>query len=186
VVGSSSTAATLLVSCDRCGALHHPNDEFPLHPLCDRCRLDGSHALDARSIAAAVTETAPGSFVLGYLDGTTFVPFLVGRSDSDVRGALDAWVDAPSSPQRRCAHSIQPWSLPSLPPARFGGPAGHRVGVGVDTGYTHFVFRYAESAIAAFECECRDYHELAGGVGLDNGHHPTPPADSPWACPLHC
>jgi hypothetical protein len=142
------------------------------------------HALDARSVAEAVRETAPGSFVLGYLDGTTFLPFYVGRSDSDVGGALHDWVDAPSSPPRRHTASLQPWNLSSLPQARFGGPAQHRVAAGIDSGYTHFVFRYAESAIAAFERECRDYHELAGG-GLDNDGHPAPPADSPCACPLH-
>jgi len=140
------------------------------------------HALDARGIAGAVTKTAPGSFVLGYLDGATFLPFYVGRSDSDVGGALHAWIDAPSSPPRRHGVGSHPWNLPSLPPARFGGPAQHRVAVGIDSGYTHFVFRYAESAVAAFESECRDFHQLDG---LDNDRHPLPPADSPWACPLH-
>jgi hypothetical protein len=153
-----------------------------MHSLCSRCRPAGAHRLDASSVAAAVRRTAPGSFVLGYRDGSSFLPFYVGRSDSDVGAALQHWVDAPSCPSRRPAPSVQPWELSSRPRARFGGPAALPVTLGFDTGYTHFVFCYADSALAAFESECRDFHELDG---LDNDRHPVPPADSPWACPLH-
>ena len=182
MAGSSQSRLEMLITCSRCGVLHPPADGFALHPLCDLCRAGGGPAdasnravrvLDERSVADAVTRTSPGSFVLGYLDGSTFTPFLVGRSDSDVGDRLRHWVDAPSCAPRRpppCA----PWSVrsPSLPS---GGA----------TAYTHFAFRYAHSAIEAFEQECRDYHNLGGGGGLDNPRHPQPPSDSPWACPLH-
>jgi len=47
------------------------------------------------------------------------------------------------------------------------------------------MFRYAPSAAAAFERECRDYHALGGSDGLDNPCHPEPPAGSACDCPFH-
>jgi hypothetical protein len=38
----------------------------------------------------------------------------------------------------------------------------------VDSSYTRFAFSYARSAEAAFEEECRIYHEFGGSEGLDN------------------
>lgn len=52
--------------------------------------VTGPYCLTLEQIAAVVTEKSPGSFVLGCLlpDGS-FVPRLVGRSDSDVRRELE-------------------------------------------------------------------------------------------------
>jgi len=177
--------AELSVSCCRCDALHRPTTEDAFHPLCERCARDGRalelgtrrfHALSDGSIAGAVGETSPGNFALGYLDGADFTVFYVGRSDSDVSASLHAWVDAPSCPPRRRAAPHAPWHVGT----RALGPTS----ADIDTAYTHFAFCYAPTAIAAFERECRDFHELGGTNGLDNPRHPEPPQGSPWACPM--
>jgi hypothetical protein len=142
-------------------------------------------ALDAKTITGAITETSPGNYVLGYLDGSAFTVFRVGRSDSDVGASLRGWVDAPSRPRRERTSSLEPWRRRSAPLPAFGMRASGRAALGADTAYTHFAFCYAPSALAAFEQECRDFHEFGGREGLDNDRHPRPPADSPWACPLH-
>jgi hypothetical protein len=142
-------------------------------------------ALDERTLADAITRTAPGNYVLGYLDDSDFTPFYVGRSDSDVAVSLREWVDAPSRRRRGRSSCSEPWRMRAVPPRGFEMrlPAG--ASFGSDTSYTHFAFCYAPSALEAFEQECRDYHDLGGHDGLDNAAHPQPPTDSPWACPLH-
>ncbi len=50
----------------------------------------GPYRLTKDEIAAVVAEKSPGSFVLGHLlPDNTFVPRLVGRSDSDIRQELE-------------------------------------------------------------------------------------------------
>jgi hypothetical protein len=142
------------------------------------------HDLHERAIGDAVSETSPGNYVLGYFDGSSFAAFYVGRSDSDVSASLQAWVGAPSRPRRHGPSPHAPWRSRSGPLPGLGTRALGRIAVGLDTGYTHFAFCYAPSAIAAFERQCRDYHALGGGERLDNQRHPQPPPDSPWACPV--
>lgn len=184
----------LLVSCGRCSALHRPENGLAFYNLCEPCRRTGSkgepelghfHALSDRAIADAVGETSPGNYALGYLDGSTFAVFYVGRSDSDVNASLHAWVDTPSRPRRHRSSSHAPWRLRSGPPVGLGTRALGRTAVGIDTSYTHFAFCYAPSAIAAFERECRDYHDLGGSENLDNHRHPEAPQGTPCACPVH-
>lgn len=143
------------------------------------------HALSERAIDEAVRETSPGNYALGYLDGSTFTVFYVGRSDADLNASLHAWVGAPSRPRRHASSPRAPWRSRSGPLADLGTHALGHIAVGLDTGYTHFSFSYAHSAFAAFERECRDYHGLGGCDGLDNRHHPEPLPASRWACPVH-
>lgn len=145
-----------------------------------------SQRLTDERIDEAVGRTSPGSYALGYLDGGAFIAFYVGRSDSDVNASLHSWigVDGGSARYRPSAkaaygthrrHSI-PLPTPALSP----------VGVVQDCGYTHFEFSYAPSAQAAFEGECRAYHDFGGSYGsLENARHPEPPEGLSWVCPAH-
>lgn len=143
------------------------------------------HALNDRMVSGAVGQTSAGNYALGYLDGSRFTVFYVGRSDSDLGSSLKAWVGAPSQPRRHRPSPQTPWRSRSGPPAALGTRALGYTAVGIDTGYTHFAFCYAPSPIAAWEQQCADYHELGGSDHLDNPHHPLPPTDAPWACPVH-
>jgi hypothetical protein len=49
--------------------------------------------------------------------------------------------------------------------------------------YARFKYSYATSAKAAFEKECRNYHDFGGKDKLDNSIHPDRPANSGWKCP---
>jgi hypothetical protein len=149
-----------------------------------KLRIPGFHSLSDRAISDAVSETSPGNYALGYLDRSGFTAFYVGRSDSDLGGCLHEWVGLPSHPRRHESSPQVPWCSRSGPGVGLGTRALGRIPVGVDTAYTHFAFCYAPSAIAAFERECRDYHELGGSDALDNPAHPQPPAGSSWVCPV--
>ena len=132
-----------------------------------------------------VLRTSPGTFQLGYMDGTTFMAFYVGRSDSDLNHCLHDWVGIPSRcktyvPSTRAAFGLRHRGLLSL-----GPPTFHRVGSRVDSAYSRFVFSYAGSSKAAFDNECRDYHDFGGRDGLDNERHPVPPPGSLWECVIH-
>ncbi len=50
-----------------------------------------------------------------------------------------------------------------------------------DSKYTHFKFSYASSSKAAFEKECKNYHDFI--KQLDNEIHPDRPDNSDWECP---
>lgn len=147
--------------------------------------ISAFHPLSDRAIADAISETSPGTYALGYLDGSDFAAFYVGRSDSDLGADLHDWVGAPSRPRRHESSLRAPWRSRSEALPGLGTRALGRIAVGIDTAYTHFAFCYASSAIAAFERECRDYHELGGSACLDNPNHPQPPPGSRWACPVH-
>jgi hypothetical protein len=47
--------------------------------------MNSSYPLTHEVIDEVLTRKSPGNYTLGYMDGTTFVVFYVGRSDSDVR-----------------------------------------------------------------------------------------------------
>ena len=49
--------------------------------------------------------------------------------------------------------------------------------------YKRFKFSYASSPKAAFEKECRNYHDFGGCQSLDNKIHPDRPAGTYWKCP---
>jgi len=50
--------------------------------------------------------------------------------------------------------------------------------------YTHFKFSYATSPKAAFEKECRNYHDFGESGKLDNEYHPQRPEGANWKCPV--
>jgi hypothetical protein len=56
--------------------------------------------------------------------------------------------------------------------------------VGKNSKYTHFKFSYATSPKAAFEKECRNFHDFRGTEKLDNDQHPQRPEGSDWKCPV--
>jgi hypothetical protein len=144
-----------------------------------------SYPLTHERIDEMVTVKSPGTCVLGYLDGSTFNVFYVGRSDSDVNQHLHDWVGTPGrykrhAPSTRAAFGVRRGRVLPL-----GTPTLERVGACLDSGYTRFAFRYAISANAAFETECRTYHDLGGSDRLDNERHPVPPSGSSCKCPMH-
>lgn len=51
--------------------------------------------------------------------------------------------------------------------------------------YEKFEYRHYLSARAAFEKECRLFHDLGGSARLDNSGHPARPDGAAWTCP-HC
>lgn len=53
-----------------------------------------------------------------------------------------------------------------------------------DSKYKKFKYSYASSAKAAFEKECKKYHEFGESKKLDNKSHPDRPSDSNWECPV--
>mgnify|MGYP001828330162 FL=1 len=186
--------ASLQVSCACCGRLHQVERPLEFHPVCPTCtgrypmgslEMSGSYPLSDKAIDDAVTRVSAGNYALGYMDGTTFMVFYVGRSDSDVKQRLHDWVDAPSrsrkyAPSAKAAYGYRhrgPWPLDV--------PALDRVGIGVDSSYTRFAFSYARSAEAAFEKECRNYHDFGGSDALDNEAYPVSTPGSSGECLAH-
>ena len=49
--------------------------------------------------------------------------------------------------------------------------------------YENFKYSYAKSPKAAFEEECRNYHDFGESESLDNDVHPRRPNNSGWKCP---
>jgi hypothetical protein len=131
-----------------------------------------------------VTRTSPGNYALGYMDGKTFMVFYVGRADSDVRSRLHEWVGTPSRYKRYAPSAKAACGSRHRGPLPLDAPALDHVGLGVDSSYTRFSFSYAPSAEAAFEKECRNYHEFGGSDGLDNDCHPAAPERVRCICPV--
>jgi hypothetical protein len=169
---------------DRPSEIVHDAPPLASYPM-GSLEMNGSYPLNDQAIDEMVSRTSPGNYALGYMDGTTFMVFYVGRSDSDVRRRLHEWVGAPSRYERYAPSATAAWgSGPRgyLPP---GAPALDRVGIGVDSSYTRFAYSYAPSAKAAFEQECRNYHEFGGSNGLDNEAHPVSTPGSSEECLAH-
>lgn len=49
--------------------------------------------------------------------------------------------------------------------------------------YAQFEYRHFLSARAAFEKECRLFHDFGGTARLDNAAHPARPDSAGWTCP---
>jgi hypothetical protein len=184
--GQALARAALSTTCVQCRRLYYPADGFASHSSCPACsdatdRSSASstrpHLLTHAAIDAAVKATSAGSFALGYLDGAEFRVFYVGRADQDTNEQLHEWVDKPSRARRHVSSAKAPWGTRAR--GRYGAaPSLDRVGVGADTAYTHFAFRYARSPAAAFDHETRDYHTFGGSDCLDNERHPVAPDGS--------
>ncbi|MEX2575288.1 MAG: hypothetical protein WD382_01420 [Halofilum sp. (in: g-proteobacteria)] len=50
--------------------------------------------------------------------------------------------------------------------------------------HKRFKFSYASNRKAAFEKECRNFHDFGGTEKLQNSAHPDRPNDSDWECPV--
>jgi len=50
--------------------------------------------------------------------------------------------------------------------------------------YKKFKYSYASSPKAAFEKECRNYHDFGTNEKLDNQNHPDRPNNANWKCPV--
>lgn len=140
--------------------------------------------LTVGAIDGAVARTAPGTFALGYLEDGVFVAFYVGRADSDLNGGLHDWLGVDGQPGRYAPGPRAAYGSRARSGAPFGAPCPRAVGVAVDGRYTHFEYRYAASARAAYQEQCRHYHELGGPFALENASHPAPPRESGWPCPV--
>ncbi len=187
-------AESLLVSRAVCEKLHEPECPLDLSPLCPACtgrytmgslHIGGCHPLTEEEIDAEVTRTSPGTYRLGYLDGGAFIVFYVGRSDSDLNDRLHSWVGVDSRSTRYCPSARAAYGSRRRSSLPLGTPAPRPVGVAVDGRYTHFEFIYAPTAMAAFEKDCRNYHDFGGSHGLDNERHPMATAGCSWTCPVH-
>jgi hypothetical protein len=147
--------------------------------------MGGFHPLTEEQIDAEVTRTSPGTYRLGYVDGGRFIVFYVGRSDSDLNERLHSWVGVDSRSTRYCPFAKAAYGSRRRNPRSLDTPALRPVGVVVDGRYTHFEFIYAPSAKAAFEKDCRNYHDFGGSYGLDNERHPIATPGRSWTCPVH-
>ena len=56
--------------------------------------------------------------------------------------------------------------------------------VGKSNRYKHFKYSYATSPKAAFEKECKNYHDFGESEELDNEQHPERPDGTNWKCPV--
>jgi hypothetical protein len=186
--------AILLVSCIWCEKLHRADDPLEFNPVCSTCagrypmgslEMSGSYPLTDKAIDDAVARVSAGNYALGYMDGTTFMVFYVGRSDSDVKQQLHDWVGAPSRYRKYAPSAKAACGYRHRGPLPLGVPALDRVGLAVDSSYTRFAFSYASSAEASFGKECHNYHDFGGSDGLDNECHPAPTPGSSWECPEH-
>jgi hypothetical protein len=186
--------ASLQVSCIWCGRLHQVERPLEFHPVCPTCtgrfpmgslEMNGAYPLSHEAIDEMVSRTSPGNYALGYMDGTTFMVFYVGRSDSDVKQRLHDWVDAPSRSRKYAPSAKAAYGYRHRGPLPLGVPALDHVGIGVDSSYTNFAYSYAGSAEAAFEKECRNYHDFGGSAGLDNEAYPVSTPGSSGECPEH-
>jgi hypothetical protein len=136
--------------------------------------MNGSYPLTDRAIDQEILRVSPGNYALGYMEDDTFVVFYVGRSDSDLRAKLHAWVGAPSD-DRHAPSGRAPWALRASGILPLGAPCFAPVSHCSDPGYTRFAFSYAPSSQAAFEKECRNYDDFGRYNGLDNRMAPVPP-----------
>jgi hypothetical protein len=85
--------------CPRCVATYRPRS-YPLGLL----QMSGPYPLTDEAIDDTLGRTSPGNYALGYMEGTDFVVFYVGRSDSDLKGCLHGWVDGERLAARSVAH----------------------------------------------------------------------------------
>ena len=49
--------------------------------------------------------------------------------------------------------------------------------------YKSFKYGHYSTAKAAYECECRIFHDFGGTAQLDNSVHPARPKGTDWKCP---
>jgi hypothetical protein len=173
------------MSCFWCDRLH-PGE----HPLsvCPECaarystmrslEMSGSYPLDDEAIDDLITETSPGNYALGYLDGDRFSVFYVGRSDSDLRRRLHEWVGMPSRYAKYASPAKASWGVHHQSRFPVDAPALACVG-NAESSYTRFAYSYARSAKEAYAKEWRNYDAFGGSDGLDNHREPRRSMNAP-------
>ncbi|WP_089229579.1 hypothetical protein [Tistlia consotensis] len=123
--------------------------------------MDGPFKLDPATVRKVVQGGMPGNFALGHLDGgKRFAVQYVGRHDVDVLDGLMAALRAGIG-------------QPGLTARLFGS----------DRRANAFKFSYAVDQRAAFEKQCRNYHDFNASGKLENGSHPASPSGSGLSCP---
>lgn len=123
--------------------------------------MDGPFALDASTVRKTVRGGLPGNFALGHLDSNKrFAVQYVGRHDVDVLNGLMAALRAGIG-------------KPGLAARLFGS----------DKRANAFKFSYAADQRAAFEKQCRNYHDFNASGRLENPSHPAAPSGSGLTCP---
>jgi hypothetical protein len=170
-----------LVSCFWCERLHSGEHPLSVCPACTAglstlrsLEMSGSFPLRDDAIDEMLMRTSPGNYALGYMDGDSFIVFYVGRSDSDLRQRLHAWVGKPSRYGRYASPAKASWGVRRRGQLPLDAPALAGVG-NVESGYTHFAYSYARSAQEAYAKEWRNYDAFGGGHGLDNEAEPIWP-----------
>lgn len=124
--------------------------------------MDGPYALTQQEVNRVVSQPLPGCFALGRMTKENrFLVRYVGRDDKDLRQAL-----------MRCTGGNKGQ------PGFFGRLMGDQPGN--DT----FKFSYAQDARAAYDKQCRAYHNFNKQGSLYNGGHPKPPANMRMTCPV--
>jgi hypothetical protein len=169
----------LLVSCFWCERLHPGEHPLSVCPACAArysimrsLEMSGSYPLSNEAIDEAMTQTSPGNYALGYMDGDTFSVFYVGRSDSDVRQRLHEWVGLPSRYENYASPAKASWGVHRRGQLPVDAPALGRVG-NAENSYTRFAYSYARSAEEAYAKEWRNYDAFGGSHGLDNETQPV-------------
>lgn len=173
-------------SCFWCERLHPSEHPLSICPSClealsavrfpmGSLGMSGFYPLRDEVIDEVVRRRSSGNFALGYMLEDTFTVFLVGRSDVDVRARLHDWVGVPSRYARHAPACKAAWGATPRQDAAQCTPRLGRVGLGIESGYTHFAYSYARSAEEAFEQECRNYSDFGGRSALDNEAPPAPP-----------
>jgi hypothetical protein len=166
--------------CPRCVGAYRPRS-YPLGLL----EMSGPYPLTDEAIDGALARTSPGNYALGYMEDAAFVVFYVGRADSDLKQCLHGWVGAPSRYERHAPSTRAACGRRHRGMLPFDAPALDLVGMDVDSSYTRFAYSTTPSADAAFEKECRNYHDFGASGGLDNAVHPVPLPGSSARCLAH-
>ncbi|MEX2629802.1 MAG: hypothetical protein WD341_07675 [Tistlia sp.] len=123
--------------------------------------MDGPFKLDTPTVRQTVRGGLPGNFAIGHLDGDKrFAVQYVGRHDLDVLDGLMTTMRAGVG-------------KPGLTARLFGSQRQANA----------FKFSYAADQRAAFEKQCRNYHDFNGSGKLENAAHPVPPSGSGLTCP---
>jgi hypothetical protein len=124
--------------------------------------MDGPYQLSTQAVQQAVTQPLPGTFAIGHRDKTgRFSVQYIGRDDSNLAQAL-----------------LQAVGRGVGQPGLFGRMLGGKQQANA------FKFSYANSAQAAYEKQCRNFHAFGETRSLENSKHPAAPAGSGLKCPV--
>jgi hypothetical protein len=135
------------------------------------------------TIDEEVGQASPGTYPEGFAVEGAFVPFLLGRSKSDMNGRSHARVGVDGRRTRFGSSAKAAYGSRALRSSSLGGPAPTSGGIAVGATCTRLKFGYPHSAEAAFPTQCERYHEPGGRPGLDNERPLAAPEGATWTCP---